>query len=116
MSKAVGIDIVEIEAIKDKYSDRFVKRILSTQELERFNTITNLKRKLEYLAGRFAAKEAYSKVYKRFEDPLHFTDVSVLNDEHGAPYIVSTYRPQDRILVSISHSNNYVVAIVTLEE
>lgn len=115
MSKAVGIDIVEIEAIKDKYSDRFVRRILSSKELERFSLITNEKRKYEFLAGRFAAKEAYTKVYKKFDEPLNFCDVSVLNDEFGAPYIESTYRPDDRLHLSISHSNNYAIAIIIQE-
>ncbi len=115
MSKSVGIDIVEFEEIKERLSDRFIHRILSEQELEYYHTIHNTDRKLAFIAGRFAAKEAYTKVYKRFETPLNFTDVSVLNDEFGAPYIVSSYRPNDVLHVSISHSRNYAIAIVTKE-
>ena len=115
MSKAVGIDIVEFSQIKAKLSDKFIKRILSENELARYNSITHEQRKLEYISGRFAAKEAYTKVYKKFTEPLNFVDVEVLNDEFGAPYIVSKYMPEDTILVSISHSPNYVVAIVTKE-
>ena len=115
MSKAVGIDIVEFNQIKEKLSEKFIKRILSDRELTRYNSITNEKRKLEYISGRFAAKEAYTKVYKKFDEHLNFTDVEVLNDESGAPYIESIYRPKDKVLVSISHSDNYVVAICTLE-
>lgn len=115
MSKAIGIDIVELEEIKERWSDKFVHRILSERELERFNSIKNNKRQLEYLAGRFAVKEAYTKVYKHFDTPLNFTDVEVLNDANGAPYIETTYRSEDTILVSLSHSRNYVVAIVTKE-
>ena len=116
MSKAVGIDIVEFNQIKAKLSDKFIKRILSSNELIRYNTITNKQRKLEYISGRFAAKEAYTKIYKKFDEHLNFTDVEVLNDELGAPYIKSKYRPEDTVLVSISHSDNYVVAICTLEK
>jgi len=115
MSKAIGIDIVELEEIKERLSDKFVHRILSERELQRYHDIKNTERRLQYLAGRFAVKEAYTKVYKRFETPLNFTDVDVLNDEHGAPYIESKYRSEDKILVSISHSRNYVIAIVTME-
>ncbi len=115
MSKAIGIDIVEFDQIKAKLSDKFIKRILSKNEIQRYNEITSPQRKLEYISGRFAAKEAYTKIYKKFEKSLNFTDVEVLNDELGAPYIISKYRPNDTILVSISHSVNYVVAICTKE-
>lgn len=115
MNKNIGIDIVEIEEIKEKLSDRFVHRILSKEELERYNEIKNTERRIQYLAGRFAAKEAYTKVYRKFDTPLNFTDVTILNDEHGAPYIKSTYQPSDILSVSISHSRNYAIAIVYKE-
>lgn len=115
MSKSIGIDIVEFNQIEEKLSDRFIKRILSESELKRYNEISNKQRKIEYISGRFAAKEAYTKIYKRFDEPLNFTDVEVLNDDLGAPYIKSKYRPNDKVLVSISHSKNYVIAICTLE-
>jgi len=111
MSKAIGIDIVEFEEIKERLSDRFVKRILSEQELVKYKAIKKTERKISFLAGRFAAKEAYTKVYKKFEEPLNFTDVVILNDEYGAPYIISKYRPEDKVKLSISHSRNYAVAI-----
>jgi holo-[acyl-carrier protein] synthase len=115
MSKAIGIDIVELEEIKEKLSDKFVHRILSERELERYHGIKNTERRLQYLAGRFAVKEAYTKVYRKFDTPLRFVDVVVLNDAEGAPYIESTYRKEDVLHVSISHSRNYVVAVVTKE-
>ena len=115
MSKSIGIDIVEFSQIKGKINHRFIDRILSKEERKRYDSITNEQRKLEYLAGRFAAKEAYTKVYKKFDISLNFIDVEVLNDDLGAPYIKSKYKPEDKILVSISQSDNYVVAICTLE-
>jgi holo-[acyl-carrier protein] synthase len=115
MSKAIGIDIVELEEIKERLSDRFVKRILSVREQERYYNIKNMERRLQFLAGRFAAKEAYTKVYKEFNTSLNFTDVEVFNDPTGAPYIETEYHPEDTILVSISHSRNYAIAIVTKE-
>ncbi|MFK5883596.1 MAG: holo-ACP synthase [Candidatus Izemoplasma sp.] len=111
MSEQVGIDIVEFSRIKKMLSDAFINRILSLKELSYLNKITNEKRKLEYIASRFAAKEAYTKVYKRFESPLNFKDVSILKDKYGAPYIETPYRSEDTILISISHSENYAIAI-----
>lgn len=113
---SIGIDIVEFAEIKEKLSEKFIYRILSNLELTKYHSITNEKRKLEYIAGRFAVKEAYTKVYKSFEIPLNFNEVSVLNDEFGAPYIESSYKPNDDLEVSISHSRNYVVAIVCKNE
>jgi holo-[acyl-carrier protein] synthase len=111
MNNNIGIDIVEFEEIRERLSDRFINRILSEKELEKYHTITNTDRKISYLAGRFAAKEAYTKVYRRFETPLNFSDVTILNDEFGAPYIISKYKPEDTLSLSISHSRNYAVAI-----
>ncbi|MCF7926206.1 MAG: holo-ACP synthase [Candidatus Izimaplasma sp.] len=116
MSSSIGIDIVEFEEIKERLSDKFIHRILSERELEKYNSITHTKRKISYLAGRFAAKEAYTKAYKQFDTPLNFKDVTVLNDQTGAPYIVSTYRPKDTVLISISHSRNFAVAMCSIEE
>ncbi len=112
----VGIDIVEFEEIKERLSERFIHRILGDQELEKYKTIKNPERRISFLAGRWAAKEAYTKLYKHFESPLNFRDVEVLNESSGAPYIVSTYKPEDKIKISISHSRNYAVAVCVLEE
>lgn len=109
---SVGIDIVEIESIKKRFNQAFINRILSEKELSLFNTITHDNRKLEFLAGRFAAKEAYTKAYKQFETPLNFKDVSILYDKFGAPFIESSYHPEDQLILSISHSDHYAIAIV----
>ena len=116
MSKLVGIDIVEFEEIKERLTDRFIERILSPQEQVRYFGMKHTESRIAYLAGRFAAKEAYTKVYKNFDHSLNFTDVEILNDEFGAPYIISKYRPEDKVQVSISHSRNYAVAICILDD
>lgn len=111
MSKFVGIDIVEFEEIKERLSDRFINRILSEREQVRYYNMKSTEARIAYIAGRFAAKEAYTKVYKNFDHSLNFTEVEILNDEYGAPYIESKYRPEDEVNVSISHSRNYAVAV-----
>jgi holo-[acyl-carrier protein] synthase len=111
----IGIDLVEIEEIKEHFNDRFINRVLSHRELEKFNRIKHEEDQYRYLASRFAAKEAYTKLYKPFNEKVTFKDVELLNDETGRPYIVSTYKSDDEIEVSISHSRNYVVAICLLK-
>jgi holo-[acyl-carrier protein] synthase len=112
----VGIDIVEFDEIKERLSNRFIERILSEKELVQYHKITNTERKISYLAGRFAAKEAYTKAYQTFDKAVNFRDVTILNKENGAPYLISNYNPKDTIEISISHSRNYAVAICILEK
>lgn len=111
----IGIDIVElnrIEAILNRQNG-FVERILTEKERSIFETLSD-KRKIEYLAGRFAAKEAFSKAYGTgIGKGLSFLDIEICTDEHGKPFIVkpiSTY-----VHLSISHSKEYAVAQVIIE-
>ncbi len=60
----VGIDIVQISRIK--LSDSFVQMILTDDELTAYQTRTNDNARKEYLAERFAAKEA---IFKATQDP-----------------------------------------------
>jgi len=111
-----GIDLVEIDRIRTLYSRQFTERILSKSELQFFDDIQNESRKFTFLAGRFAAKEALFKALKKGDKTLNFADITILNDEDGAPYIES-FPNHDRykIELSISHTQSYAVAIVLLE-
>jgi len=113
MRNLIGIDIEELDRFEDKLEGKFIERVLSEDEMKIYQTFTHDHRKLTFIAGRFAAKEAYTKAYHSFDHPLNFKDVSILNDASGAPYIKSKYRPNDGLMVSIAHSKNTVVAVVT---
>ena len=76
-------------------------------------------RKYEFLAGRFSAKEAFSKAYGTgIGKKVGFQDIEILNDSQtGRPEIVKF--PGDNKLqakISISHSGEYVVTEVILEK
>lgn len=105
----VGIDLVEHKDISLKLKDR----ILSDDEIKVFNNFNNKKRQIEYIASRFAVKEAIFKVYVHGDGSLCYKDISVLNDEYGAPYIRSN-KIKDELILSISHTSNYSEAIVIL--
>lgn len=107
----VGIDLAEHKDFINK--EALINRILSPLEKAKYNTITSEKRKLEYVASRFAAKEAIFKVYEEGDKTLNFKDISILNKENGAPYISSDFL-KDKLEISISHSENYSIAIVIL--
>ncbi|WP_044893594.1 holo-ACP synthase [Bacillus alveayuensis] len=116
MIVGIGIDIVEIKRIKEivKRQPKFIERILSEREKERFLQLSET-RKIEFLAGRFAAKEAYAKaIGTGIGKELSFTDIDIHYDEKGKPFILSG-NPQQHVHLSLSHSDEYAVAQVIIE-
>ncbi|AST94126.1 holo-ACP synthase [Sutcliffiella cohnii] len=115
MIKGIGIDIIELSRI-EKLMERqpsFINRILADEERTQFHTLKG-KRKLEFLAGRFAAKEAFSKAYGTgIGKHLSFHDIVIANEPTGKPYIQKPVG--ENIHLSISHSEQYAVAQVIIE-
>ncbi|WP_290589656.1 holo-ACP synthase [Alicyclobacillus sp.] len=61
--RGIGSDVVEIDRVAeslDRLGDRFVSRVLSPPERQVFAGLRG-RRRAEYVAGRFAAKEAVAK-------------------------------------------------------
>ncbi|MFC3928238.1 holo-ACP synthase [Streptococcus caprae] len=111
-----GIDLQEIEPIRKAYekNPRFARRILTEKEFMVFSSLKG-KRQIEFLAGRWSAKEAFSKACGTGIGKLSFQDLEVLNNDKGAPCF--TKSPfSGRTFISISHSGNLVQASVILEE
>ena len=115
MIKGIGLDIAEIPRIKKAMdrSEKFGQRILSERELNIFNQLSEL-RKVEFLAGRFAAKEAFSKANGTgIGSGCEFRQIEVLKDDLGKPTLffngelVSGH-------VSITHTKEYAAAQVIL--
>lgn len=110
-----GIDLQELGQITRvlEKSPRFARKVLTQEELDRFETL-NSQRQLNFLAGRWAAKEAFAKAWGTGIGQLRFQDLEILPDELGAP--VFTRHPfSGKVWVSISHSGNFVQASVILE-
>jgi len=115
MIKGTGIDIVEITRIKKVYehNERIKERVLTDKEQQIFEQLSP-KRKIEFLAGRFAAKEAFSKAYGTgIGKDLSFHDIEIETDARGKPYLI---KPDVHAHLSISHSDNYAIAQVIIEE
>ena len=111
-----GIDIEELASIENAVTRRegFAKRVLTAKEMERFTSLKG-RRQIEYLAGRWSAKEAFSKAMGTGIGKLTFQDLEVLNNERGAPYF-SQSPFSGKIWLSISHTDQFVTASVILEE
>lgn len=114
-----GIDVVEIPRMAEvlkRHGERFVERIFT--EAERAYCCGK-KRELEHLAGRFAAKEAVLKVLGTgWVGKITWHDVEVINNPAGQPHVTLSGESADiarrlgitRIIVSISHTENWAAA------
>lgn len=118
MIKGIGIDLIELDRIKESMEKqkRFVDRILTLNEKEVFDKLENDRRKIEFLAGRFAAKEAFAKATGKGIGRLSFKHIEVLRDEKGAPSLKAEGYETNNVFISITHSRDYAVAQVVLEE
>ena len=123
MILGIGIDITEIKKIKENIrSQAFQQKVFTPAELK---AVDGFKNKAEHLAGKFAAKEAFMKaIGAGIWQEVWFSQIEVLNDEVGKPYIKVRGEAEKRIKesgsekihVSISHSGGMAVAVVILED
>jgi len=82
----VGTDVVEIARIQNalgRWGERFARKILTEPELERFR---GHRRPANYLAKRFAAKEAFTKALGTgIRSPAGWHGMWVVNLPSGKP-------------------------------
>ncbi len=104
----VGIDLVELKDIEKQINNlRFINKILSEKELQIFNSFKLEKRKIEFLAGRFAAKEA---LFKADNQKKRYREISILISDNGAPYVDG----EEDISISITHTATQALSIVII--
>ncbi|ADU28622.1 holo-ACP synthase [Evansella cellulosilytica] len=118
MIVGTGLDLVEMDRIHALYQRKpaFARRVLTPVELERFNQLSE-KRAIEYLAGRFSAKEAFSKALGiGIGKQLSFQDVSIMNDIKGKPIVITEKISNMKIHLTITHTRCYAAAQVIVEE
>jgi holo-[acyl-carrier protein] synthase len=112
----LGIDIVRVERIRqtlERFGTRFSRRVLTPGE-QRY-----VRDRPETLAGRWAAKEAVSKVLGLGVRGIGWRDIEVERLPTGQPSVRLHGRAarraeqmgMARIAVSISHEADYAVAI-----
>ena len=112
----VGIDLIDIDRITDvlaRYPDRFRLRILTAAE-DRY-----CRGKAERIAGRWAAKEAVSKVLGLGVRGVGWREIEILPNRAGQPQVYLHDRAAARaarlglreLSVSISHERRMAVAV-----
>jgi holo-[acyl-carrier protein] synthase len=104
----VGTDIVEVVRIEKalaRFGDRFAKRILCESELTRFQ---GHRQKANYLAKRFAAKEAFTKALGTgIHAPANWHGVWVRNLPSGKP-VLEFSEPLKNLLDKRKISNSHL--------
>lgn len=117
MIDGIGIDLLEMKRIREilAKNKNFPKRILTEKEYIHFLELSK-ERKVEFLSGRFAAKEAFSKAYGTgIGSEISFLDLEIMPNNKNKP-IFTTKKYNGQIHLSISHTAEYVVAQVLLEK
>lgn len=117
MITGLGIDIIEIERIEKAIhkNARFLEKIFTEHENAMFR---NKHMKVETIAGNFAAKEAVSKVLGSGVAGFRWTDIEILRETDGKPYVIlhrgalrrAEERGIEKIEVSISHNKTTAIA------
>ena len=116
MITGIGLDITEIERIKSiqAKTHKFEERILTDKERVQSNELSKA-RQLEYLAGRFAAKEAFSKALGTgIGKDCSFQDIEILKEPSGKPILYFKGMKVNGF-VSITHTKVYAAAQVILQ-
>ncbi len=112
----LGIDIIKVDRIRAslaRFGERFSKRVLTAHE-QRY-----VRARPETFAGRWAAKEAVSKVLGLGVRGIGWRDIEIERLPTGQPAVRLHGRAaaraeqlgMDRIAVSITHESDYAVAI-----
>ncbi len=124
MIYGIGTDIVLVERIRkdlDRFGDPFAERILSSSELQEFHGNSN---KANFLARRFAAKEAAAKAMGTgFTNGIRLRDITVTHDAHGKPALVFSGQAmcfiQEKGIsathISLADEQDHAVAFVAFE-
>ena len=121
MIVGIGNDIIEIESIEKAISkESFKNKVYTQRELKNIEKRGN---RTETYAGIFSAKEAISKAIGTGVREFSLTDLEILNDNLGKPYVVVSEK-LDKILknkkedyqieISISHSRKYATAMAII--
>ena len=116
MIKGLGIDIVELVRMKTiiQTKPNFITKVLTKNEIEIFQKLSS-KRQVEFLAGRFACKEAFSKAWGTGIGSVSFQDIEILKEQKTGCTYISKSPHTGELFVSISHTEIMAVAQIVLE-
>ncbi len=119
-----GIDIIEVERIKNSIDENFLNKVYTENEIQYCES--KKKNKYQSYAARFAIKEAAFKAISTLikdKYSISWKNIETVNDETGKPSVkfISLTKEVEKELakiesidVSISHLEEYAVATVNI--
>jgi len=125
MILGIGIDIIEVARVKashEKFGERFLNRLLLADEIA---YCLKHKNPAPFIAARFSAKEAISKAFGTgIGAQLGWHDMEIRRKESGEPFVVLHGKGKElfqsrgakRLLISLTHTENYAAATAILED
>ena len=121
MKITTGIDIIEIDRVKQSIEDtdgKFCTRVYTEKEIEYCES--KKAQKYQHYAARFAAKEAVFKAVSPLlqnKYDIGWKDIQILNDENGRPFVNilnENIKGIKDIDISMSHCKQYALAYVII--
>jgi holo-[acyl-carrier protein] synthase len=124
MIYGIGVDVVEVprmQRLLARFGDRFAARTLAPAEWDSFRASGQ---PATFLAGRFAAKEAFAKAMGTgLRAPVSLTRIAITNDALGKPQFALDAQLEALLAargvgachVSVSHERSLACAFVVLE-
>jgi holo-[acyl-carrier protein] synthase len=121
----IGVDIVEIDKLRlamIRRGERLRNRAFTSSEIDYCEGRAN---KFQHYSARFAAKEAVFKaIGTGWRDGISWQDAEVSNQMNGRPILVLRGRTLElanlmgasKYWISLSHTDQYAVAQVVLED
>lgn len=114
---STGVDLIEISRIEEvvkRHGRHYLERIYTLAELELCG------KRVESLAGRFAAKEAVAKALGCGIGDISWQEIEILGDEQNAPVLhlhgMAAEKANELGLanwsISLSHSQSHAIAFV----
>jgi holo-[acyl-carrier protein] synthase len=119
MNLRTGVDLIEISRIEEvvaRHGRHYLERIYTPAELDQCG------KRIESLAGRFAAKEAVAKALGCGIGDVAWREIEVLGNEQNAPVLMLHGAAEQKAKelglttwsVSVSHSQSHSVAFVVM--
>jgi len=117
-----GIDAVNIERVK-KLQGRVLEKLFHPEELEQYHALETAHEdvRAQFLASRFAVKEAYAKARGTgFSSVVIPSEIITRKEEDGRPFIALCGKTLDNapkavVHLSITHEQPLAIAMVILE-
>lgn len=122
MVRGIGVDIIEIDRIHqsiEEFGGHFLHKIFTPGEIAYCSAKPIA---AQHFAARYAAKEALSKALSTgWAGEFRWKDVEIFNEPSGKPRVELHGTLREKlahcsVLVSLSHSDSLVVAMVVIED